>query len=272
MMKNSGSMLAIVACATIAIDARTYGQSSGASNPVELERKLAELKAKTATLIESDRARLDAMSRDERLAAPTVIWRVPDAITEFRDCVECPQMIVIPAGEFTMGSPPSEQNAEAQHRVTIASPFAVGKFEISFEEWDACVAEVPLLPPIAAVAGWLLASQGRGRDFLILSTIGSSVTVLFYLVGLRYGPVAVATSYSISCFLIQLPVAYYIAGKGSPVTTRDLWTRFLLHLPLWGVVFGTTVLLRTFVSSSSFSDAVIDLCAWRVIGRLGLHL
>lgn len=50
-------------------------------------------------------------------------------------------MVVIPAGEFTMGSPASVQGAEAQHRVTIASPFAVSKFEITFEEWDACLNE-----------------------------------------------------------------------------------------------------------------------------------
>jgi formylglycine-generating enzyme required for sulfatase activity len=65
----------------------------------------------------------------------------PGAGTEFRDCDGCPKMVVIPAGEFTMGSPPSEQGAEAQHRVTIATAFAVGKFEITFDEWDACVAD-----------------------------------------------------------------------------------------------------------------------------------
>ena len=135
------SMLVIVGSATMAIDAPTHGQPSGTSNPSELEAKLAELKAKTAILIETSRPRLDAMSPPERLTTPTVIWRVPDTITEFKDCVECPQMIVIPAGEFTMGSPPSEQNAEAQHRVRIVNPFAVSKFEITFEEWDACVSD-----------------------------------------------------------------------------------------------------------------------------------
>jgi formylglycine-generating enzyme required for sulfatase activity len=38
-----------------------------------------------------------------------------------------------------MGSPPSEMQAEAQHRVTIAAPFAVSKFAITFDEWEACV-------------------------------------------------------------------------------------------------------------------------------------
>jgi formylglycine-generating enzyme required for sulfatase activity len=66
---------------------------------------------------------------------------VPGAVTEFEDCSGCPRMVVIPAGEFTMGSPASAQGAEAQHRVTIASPFAVSKFEITFDEWDVCLAE-----------------------------------------------------------------------------------------------------------------------------------
>jgi len=48
-------------------------------------------------------------------------------------------MVVIPAGEFTMGSPPAELGAEAQRRVIISTPFAVSKFEITFDEWDACL-------------------------------------------------------------------------------------------------------------------------------------
>jgi formylglycine-generating enzyme required for sulfatase activity len=62
----------------------------------------------------------------------------------FRDCPTCPEMVVIPAGSFMMGSPATEMdrndNEGPQHRVTIARPFAVGKFEVTFGEWDACVA------------------------------------------------------------------------------------------------------------------------------------
>jgi formylglycine-generating enzyme required for sulfatase activity len=47
-------------------------------------------------------------------------------------------MVVVPAGEFMMGTPAGEP---PQHKVTIANPFAVGKFEVTFAEWDACVAE-----------------------------------------------------------------------------------------------------------------------------------
>ena len=47
----------------------------------------------------------------------------------FKDCPECPEMVVVPAGAFIMGSPPSEPGhslSEDQVRVTIARPLAVG--------------------------------------------------------------------------------------------------------------------------------------------------
>jgi formylglycine-generating enzyme required for sulfatase activity len=61
----------------------------------------------------------------------------------FEDCPECPEMVVVPAGEFMMGSPESEleraSNESPQHKVTIGKPFAVAKSEATFAEWDACV-------------------------------------------------------------------------------------------------------------------------------------
>ena len=61
----------------------------------------------------------------------------------FRDCATCPEMVVIPAGSFKMGSPDDEPDRNGdegpQRTVTIARPFAVGKFEVTFAEWEACV-------------------------------------------------------------------------------------------------------------------------------------
>jgi formylglycine-generating enzyme required for sulfatase activity len=65
--------------------------------------------------------------------------------SEFAECANgCPTMIVVPAGRFTMGSPAIEPDRTAsegpQHEVTIAKPFAVGRTEVTFTQWDACVA------------------------------------------------------------------------------------------------------------------------------------
>lgn len=63
----------------------------------------------------------------------------------FQDCVECPKMVVLPSGSFVMGSPKDEEgrrfDKDPQHRVTITKPFAVGKFEVTFAEWYACVSD-----------------------------------------------------------------------------------------------------------------------------------
>ena len=57
----------------------------------------------------------------------------------FKECVSCPQMVFVPAGNFIMGS--DEGSAERPpHSVAIRKPFAVGKFEVTFDEWYACVA------------------------------------------------------------------------------------------------------------------------------------
>ena len=63
-----------------------------------------------------------------------------------RDCwsTACPEMVLVPAGEFVMGSPPDEvdrvRDEGPQHKVTIARPFLVAKYETTFAEWDACIA------------------------------------------------------------------------------------------------------------------------------------
>jgi formylglycine-generating enzyme required for sulfatase activity len=63
----------------------------------------------------------------------------------FRECAACPEMIVVPAGQFTMGSPVSEpvrrENEGPQHVVALSRPFAVGRFALTFDEWDACTAD-----------------------------------------------------------------------------------------------------------------------------------
>jgi formylglycine-generating enzyme required for sulfatase activity len=61
-----------------------------------------------------------------------------------KDCAACPELLVVPAGQFLMGSPPrragpGRRRGSAAHGHN-GQPFAAGKYEVTFDEWDACVA------------------------------------------------------------------------------------------------------------------------------------
>ena len=90
------------------------------------------------------------LGEDERLREETerllnelyqqALLAKPDNV--FRDCAYCPVMVKVPVGSFMMGSSRdgSVNNDEwPQYRVTIASSFAVGVYEVTFAEWDTCV-------------------------------------------------------------------------------------------------------------------------------------
>lgn len=78
----------------------------------------------------------------------------------FLDCAECPEMVVLPGGAFQMGSPGNEAgrayNEGPRHRVQIAPGLAVGVFEVTFREWDACV-------DAGGCAGYRPDDRGWGR-------------------------------------------------------------------------------------------------------------
>ncbi len=63
----------------------------------------------------------------------------------FRDCEDCPSMVVVPAGSFWQGSDDSEPLAlkkeKPRRMITIAEPFAVGVFEVTMQQWGLCLAD-----------------------------------------------------------------------------------------------------------------------------------
>jgi len=77
------------------------------------------------------------------MLTPTPVQRTPADLSELVDCDVCPRMVVIPAGTYSMGSPSSEPSRDNDedpvHSVTLPR-FAAGKYEVTFAEWDACVA------------------------------------------------------------------------------------------------------------------------------------
>lgn len=90
--------------------------------------------------------------------------------TVWRDVVEglpenaCPEMVTLPKGSFLMGSAAgdrgSDEHSRPQHNVRFDYLFALGKYPVTFAEWDAGVADGVLGVP--EDAGW-----GRGRNPVI---------------------------------------------------------------------------------------------------------
>jgi formylglycine-generating enzyme required for sulfatase activity len=79
--------------------------------------------------------------------------------SEFKECAACPLMVIVPAGKSILGSPEDEagrtKGERPQHEVTIARAFAASKYEVTFDQWDACVA--------ATVCPRVLDAWGRGN-------------------------------------------------------------------------------------------------------------
>ena len=61
--------------------------------------------------------------------------------TVFQDCKDCPQMVVLPAGSFMMGTPDDEVGREPDegpmHSVTFSKPLAISRFQVTAGEFDA---------------------------------------------------------------------------------------------------------------------------------------
>ncbi len=133
-----------------ALTGRFYFQSSTpvllSSQPAEAERAWAQLKDTTSTAALTAFVARYGSTFHADLAKLRLARLELRPGREFHDCATtCPEMVVIPAGSFLMGSPESESNRSRdegpQRKVTIVAPFAVGKYEVTFAEWDACVAD-----------------------------------------------------------------------------------------------------------------------------------
>lgn len=81
---------------------------------------------------------LRAANGDSRAKGPDPILQTAGAnqsLQRFRDCYVCPEMVVLPAGQFF------RQSATGLQPITLAYRIAIGRTEVTFEEWDACADE-----------------------------------------------------------------------------------------------------------------------------------
>lgn len=117
----------------------------------------------------------------------------------------------------------------------------------------------PIFAGIAVAAGcialghastWLFTSQGRGGDLLRSSVVTGIMTIASFVAGLPFGPVGVATAWSVSGLTMRVPYLYYMAGRRGPVSTSSL---------ILGVAGYLPVGLATFAATAGASLLVTDL-------------
>ena len=111
----------------------------------EKQRKDAEEAAKRQAAVDAEKQRKEAEDADKRRQAEVDAERALLAKRIFRDCPTCPEMTVIPTGEFLMGSSREDLAAGApanegpQRRIVIKRELAVGRFEVTRDQFQAFV-------------------------------------------------------------------------------------------------------------------------------------
>jgi formylglycine-generating enzyme required for sulfatase activity len=119
---------------------------------------------------EGERLRKEALAKN-RVPLTAEQESALQAGDSFKEGADCPEMIVVPAGRFLMDSPDGgfwsvvtgwlggqgSDSERPQHEVTITKPFAVAKFALTFDEWDACAVRGGCRRDVSD-EGW-----GRGR-------------------------------------------------------------------------------------------------------------
>ena len=101
--------------------------------------------------------------------------------------------------------------------------------------------------PVANSALWLMISQGRAKDMLRWAILGAPLSILSYVIGLRWGVLGVAASYSLARLFVIDPLLYFYAGRTGPVKTRDIY-RVTLPFVAAAVVSAVVCLIfRRFV-------------------------
>jgi PST family polysaccharide transporter len=97
-----------------------------------------------------------------------------------------------------------------------------------------------LVQPVGNSTGWLFISQGRSRDMLAWGMFSSLAIVTSFVVGLHWGVLGMAWSYTATMVIILTPALWYWVGRRGPIGSRELAATtipFLLVSGLTGLLF-----------------------------------
>lgn len=95
-----------------------------------------------------------------------------------------------------------------------------------------------LVKPLANTTSWLFLSQGRSRELWRWSLIGTPLAALSFVVGLPWGALGVAISYTAVDLFVRTPILLWMLGRTGPIRPRDL---FDCLWPAWIAALGATL-------------------------------
>jgi PST family polysaccharide transporter len=119
-----------------------------------------------------------------------------------------------------------------------------------------------LMYPVANSALWLMISQGRGRDMFRWALLGAPLSILSYVIGLHWGVLGVAASYSFARLLVIDPLLYWFAGRVGPVSMKDIYRTIL---PFVGASVSGALVCLLFRHFTNISNPLLGLVSCFVL-------
>jgi formylglycine-generating enzyme required for sulfatase activity len=136
--------------------AQAQQQAAQPSRPAENKPAREQAQAKANPKPQQGKARpppaaADSDEQEGSAAGPA------GAVAAVKDCDACPLMVALSPAPFTMGSNSGDPSERPPHKVALRTPFAIGKYEVTVEQWNQCVkaSVCPVVPSSADAAGKL---------------------------------------------------------------------------------------------------------------------
>jgi PST family polysaccharide transporter len=112
-----------------------------------------------------------------------------------------------------------------------------------------------ILQPLSNILGWLLITQRRQRDMLKWGVFASTVSILSFAFGLRWGAIGVAASYAVSGVLVRTPALLWWSCRQGPVGVKSVYTSALLPT-ICGVMIGVGLVPLRYLELSAVTECV----------------
>jgi len=122
--------------------------------------------------------------------------------------------------------------------------------------------------PLGSIVYWIFVSSGKMKQMMRWTVVNAVLTVCAILIGLKYGPIRVATLFSISEIAIQIPIAVYLLGKTKLIPLGKWFKVYILGMGLLAGSYCTlqfTQVISNEYGLNTSGQLVVSLCLAAVL-------